>query len=450
MNLAKLPRLTIFGRSLLLIACELLINALFWVIAGLLFGRRNETHSTLNLCLLAWTIGLRHGLDADHISAIDNATRGLIQLGQLSVTAGLYFSLGHSTIVVVVIIAIAISTDVYDRIGGVSDVGGIIGAAISASFLSIVALVNSIILARILRQRKRRLNGEDVEPENSHSLALRILGPVTKFVNRPWKMYPVGVLFGLGFDTASSIALLAVTALAQRGADGAEMPHSHIVILPLLFTAGMTLVDSADSVLMLYSYADFPEKGFALFEHSDTMVSEHSSISSQPVLEVQPGPSTGVEIIPESLSPKQSITSHHTLPDLEHNNPADSELQAGLGEDEYKITLTEQRTLEQAAKNTMSGLSIILTLLSILVAFSISLITIMGLIGENCSACREAAEDPNGGGLAGSWWRGWARANDMSGFIGAAVVGCFVVIVAGWYGGRWLLRRYTNQPAIQL
>ncbi|CAE6448482.1 unnamed protein product [Rhizoctonia solani] len=446
MNLTKLPRLTIFGRSLLLIACELLINALFWVIAGLLFGRRNETHSTLNLCLLAWTIGLRHGLDADHISAIDNATRGLIQLGQLSVTAGLYFSLGHSTIVVVVIIAIAISTDVYDRIGGVSDVGGVIGAAISATFLFIVALVNSIILARILRQRRRRLNGEDVEPENSHSLALRILGPVTKFVNRPWKMYPVGVLFGLGFDTASSIALLAVTALAQRGADGAEMPHSHI----LLFTAGMTLVDSADSVLMLYSYADFPEKGFALFEHSDTTVSEHSSISSQPVLEAQPGTSTGAEIIPESLSPKQSITSRHTLLDLEHTNPGNSELQAGLGQDEYKITLTEQRTLEQAAKNTMSGLSIILTLLSILVAFSISLITIMGLIGENCSSCREAAEDPDGGGLAGSWWRGWARANDMSGFIGAAVVGCFVVIVAGWYGGRWLLRRHASQPAIQL
>ncbi|CAE6465906.1 unnamed protein product, partial [Rhizoctonia solani] len=127
-------------------------------------------------------------LDADHISAIDNATRGLIQLGQLSVTAGLYFSLGHSTIVVVVIVAIAISTDVYDRIGGVSDVGGIIGAAVSASFLFIVALVNSIILARILKQRKRRLNGEDVGPENSHSLALRILGPVTKFVNRSWKV----------------------------------------------------------------------------------------------------------------------------------------------------------------------------------------------------------------------------------------------------------------------
>ncbi|KAF8755321.1 High-affinity nickel-transport protein [Rhizoctonia solani] len=380
----------------------------------------------------------------------DNATRGLIQLGQLSVTAGLYFSLGHSTIVVVVIVAIAISTDVYDRIGGVSDVGGIIGAAVSASFLFIVALVNSIILARILKQRKRRLNGEDVGPENSHSLALRILGPVTKFVNRSWKMYPVGVLFGLGFDTASSIALLAVTALAQRGADGAEMPRSHIVILPLLFTAGMTLVDSADSVLMLYSYADFPEKGFALFENQETSVSEHSSISSHSSTEAQPGPSTGVGTSTLPPSPKQSITSHPVLPDLERNSSADRRLQEGLGDDEYKITLTEQKTLDQAAKNTMSGLSIILTLLSILVAFSISLITIMGLIGENCDSCREAAEDPNGGGLAGSWWRGWARANDMSGFIGAAVVGCFVVIVAGWYGGRWFLRRQANRPAIQL
>ncbi|KAJ1303312.1 hypothetical protein OPQ81_011509 [Rhizoctonia solani] len=454
MNLTKLPRLTIFGRSLLLMAGELLVNASFWVIAGLLFGRRNETHSVLNLCLLAWTIGLRHGLDADHISAIDNATRGLIQLGQLSVTAGLYFSLGHSTIVVVVIVAIAISTNVYDRIGGISDIGGIIGAAVSASFLFIVALVNSIILARILKQRRQRLNGEDVEPENSHSLALRILGPVTKFVNKSWKMYPVGVLFGLGFDTASSIALLAITALAQRGADGAEMPRSHIVILPLLFTAGMTLVDSADSVLMLYSYADFPEKGFSLFEHRGSTILGHSSVFSQSTLqstpEAQPGPSTDVEITPTPLSPKQSITSHHTLPDPNHSNPEDPELQAGLVGDEYKITLTEQRTLEQAAKNTMSGLSIILTLLSILVAFSISLITIMGLIGENCSSCREAAGDPNGGGLAGSWWRGWARANDMSGFIGAAVVGCFAVIVAAWYGGRWFLRRRATQPAIQL
>lgn len=417
------------------------MNALCWVVAGLLFGRRNETHSLLNLCLLAWTIGLRHGLDADHISAIDNATRGLLQLGQLSVTAGLYFSLGHSTIVVVVIVAIAISTDVYDRIGGVSDVGGIIGASVSASFLFVIALVNSIILVRILKQRRRRMRGEDVEPENTSTLALRILGPVTKFVNRSWKMYPVGVLFGLGFDTASSIALLAVTAIAQRGADGAEIPHSHIVILPLLFTAGMTLVDSADSVLMLYSYADFPERGFAIFERRNSSdESSHSELAAQPstAADLQAD-----EIVPEPPSPKRSDAPQPALPDLERNLTSDS----GQDEADNKVSGSQQNTLDQATRNTMSGLSIILTLLSILVAFSISLITIMGLIGENCTQCREAAEDPNGGGLAGSWWRGWARANDMSGFIGAAVVGCFAVIVAGWYGGRWLMRKRANRPS---
>ncbi|KAG8705844.1 hypothetical protein FRC08_001417 [Ceratobasidium sp. 394] len=445
MSFNRLPRLTIFGRSLLLITGEILVNAVFWVVAGLLFGRRNETHSVLNLCLLAWTIGLRHGLDADHISAIDNATRGLIQLGQLSVTAGLFFSLGHSTIVVIVIVAIAISTDVYDRIGGVSDVGGIIGASVSASFLFIIALVNSIILFRILQHRRKRRNGEDVGPENSNSLALRILGPVTKFVDKAWKMYPVGVLFGLGFDTASSIALLAVTAIAQHGADEKGISRSDIVILPLLFTAGMTLVDSADSVLMLYAYADFPEKSFAIFERRDASSnSTQSSKSSRSVLGV--GPSGAQEpideITPASPIQKHPISSKTNLPDLERavSNAESVESREFDG----GMTTKQQQTLEQAAKNTMSSLSIVLTLLSILVAFSISLITIMGQIGENCGPCRAAAEDPDGGGLAGRWWRGWAKANDMSGFIGAAVVGCFAVIVAGWYGGRWILRRRRN------
>ncbi|QRV77691.1 high affinity nickel transport protein [Ceratobasidium sp. AG-Ba] len=348
------------------------------------------------------------GLDADHISAIDNATRGLIQLGQLSVTAGLFFSLGHSTIVVVVIVAIAISTNVYDKIGGVSDIGGIIGASVSASFLFIVALVNTIILVRILQHRKRRRNGEDVGPENSNSLALRILGPVTKFVNKAWKMYPVGVLFGLGFDTASSIALLAVTAIAQHGADGKGMPRSNIVILPLLFTAGMTLVDSADSVLMLYAYADFPERGFAIFERSDEPSNfTQSSKSSESGPDA--GPSNVQEqtnnSIPQSPDRKNPAASQLTLPDLER----DASNTRSIGEHEYAGAPGQQKTLEQAAKNTMSGLSILLTLLSILVAFSISLITIMGLIGETCSPCRKAAEDPDGGGLAGKWWRGWAR-----------------------------------------
>ncbi|QRV92511.1 high affinity nickel transport protein [Ceratobasidium sp. AG-Ba] len=348
------------------------------------------------------------GLDADHISAIDNATRGLIQLGQLSVTAGLFFSLGHSTIVVVVIVAIAISTNVYDKIGGVSDVGGIIGASVSASFLFVVALVNTIILIRILQHRKRRRNGEDVGPENSNSLALRILGPVTKFVNKAWKMYPVGVLFGLGFDTASSIALLAVTAIAQHGADGKGMPRSNIVILPLLFTAGMTLVDSADSVLMLYAYADFPERGFAIFERSDVPSnSTQSSKSSESEPDAGPSNVQGQtnNSIHQSPGRKSPAASQLTLPDLER----DTYNTRSINENEYAGVSGQQKTLERAAKNTMSGLSILLTLLSILVAFSISLITIMGLIGENCNPCREAADDPYGGGLAGKWWRGWAK-----------------------------------------
>jgi len=206
--------LTLFGRSVILIGCELLANAACWVVAGVLFGRK-DTQPILSLALLAWTIGLRHALDADHISAIDNATRGLISLGQLPVTCGLFFSLGHSTIVLAVNVAIAISTDVADRIDGVGHVGGVVGSSVSAFFLFVVGLANSIILHRVLR--KRRLNkkrreeqlarGEQPDelgdvPEDdgqyNNTIMMKILGPVVRFVDHPWKMYPVGLLFGFG------------------------------------------------------------------------------------------------------------------------------------------------------------------------------------------------------------------------------------------------------------
>jgi len=149
------PRLTLFGRSLLLMSSLVLVNVLCWTVAGILFGRNADTQPFLGLALLAWTLGLRHALDADHISAIDNATRGLINMGQLPVTCGLFFSLGHSTIVIAVNVAIAISTSIYEKLDGVGEVGGIIGAAVSGSFLFIVGLANSIILWRIIRQRQR-------------------------------------------------------------------------------------------------------------------------------------------------------------------------------------------------------------------------------------------------------------------------------------------------------
>ncbi|KAL5523100.1 hypothetical protein ACEPAF_1367 [Sanghuangporus sanghuang] len=434
-------KLTLFGRSLLLIFLELVVNAVCWIAAGIAFGRRNETRSTLNLALLAWTIGLRHGLDADHISAIDNATRGLISMGQLPVTCGLFFSLGHSTIVIVVNIAIAISTDVYDRISGVGDVGGIVGAAVSGSFLFIIGLANSIILYKIIRKRRRKRvaeAGEDEEDKSYSTVMMKILGPVTRFVDRPWKMYPVGVLFGFGFDTASSIALLAVTALAQRDAEGKGIPRHDIVILPLLFTAGMTLVDSADSVLMLYAYAGVPDRAFALVEKRIPTGKNVSEIveditpddaTPAPVSPLDHISSSQPEALVKTSKPNSIIEDIEATPDLLHNDERDRG-------DESVLTQRARRVKQ----HTMSDLSIALTLISILVAFSISLITIMALIGDNCDPCQRAAEDPDGGGLAGSWWRAWAKAADQSGYIGAAIVGVFVAILVGWYGGRWALR----------
>ncbi|SJL07564.1 related to high-affinity nickel transport protein nic1 [Armillaria ostoyae] len=445
----------------MLVASELLANAICWTIAGILFGRSRETQPILSLALLAWTLGLRHGisifnlvsadlieiaaLDADHISAIDNATRGLISMGQLPVTCGLYFSLGHSTIVVVVNVAIAISSDVYEKINGVGTIGGIVGAAVSGSFLFIVGVANSIFLWKAIRQRRnmknlQRANGaqqyteETIEdPKHGHMLMMRILGPIITFVNKPWKMYPVGILFGFGFDTASSIALLAVSALAKKKSDGSTIPPGDIVILPLLFTAGMTIIDSLDSILMLYSYSGFPEHSFVLFEKQRYSSSLGEAIPGSENLQTSRAPS------PKSPG-NVEVSAVETEPQI-----ASPALEAG-----DELGLSQQARNMRVKMNMMSGLSIILTLMSILVAFSISLITIMGLIGDNCTSCQEAAEAEDGGGLAGKWWRGWAKANDNSGYIGAAIVGAFVVIVAGWYGGRWAIRKNRERSRVVL
>ncbi|KIL63259.1 hypothetical protein M378DRAFT_187100 [Amanita muscaria Koide BX008] len=385
-------RLTLLGRSVLLIALELLANALSWSIAAILFARKTDTRPLLSYALLAWTFGLRHALDADHISAIDNATRTLIGLGQLPVTCGLYFSLGHSTIVIIVTVAIAVSASVYQHFNGANDVGGIIGASVSGAFLFIVAVANTIILWKILKRRRK--------VRSNRTLMLRILGPVINFVNRPWKMYPVGVLFGLSFDTASSIALIAVSAIAHKGAHGTTIPSSNVVILPVLFTAGMTLVDSADSVLVLYSYAGFPNTpSWALFARTEAV---------------------NAEFIEEEKS--EIVDGNHGL----------------------VITAEESPRISQDTQiktNAMSNLSIGLTLMSILVALAISLITIMSLVGERCSQCAAAANAKDGGGLAGSWWRAWARANDNLGYIGVAIIGIFFIIAIGWFTGRRLKDR---------
>ncbi|KAF7346448.1 Nickel/cobalt efflux system [Mycena sanguinolenta] len=427
-------RLTLFGRSLLLLSSLALANAFCWILSGIFFGRNRDTQPILSLALLAWTLGLRHALDADHISAIDNATRGFINLGQLPVTCGLFFSLGHSSIVILVNVAIAISSDVYNRLNGVGTIGGIVGTAVSGSFLFIVGLANSIILWRIIKKRqkaKRRqqqgLPTVEEDPAHSHMLMMRILGPIITFVDKPWKMYPVGVLFGFGFDTASSIALLAVSALVHKKSDGSSIPSGDIVILPLLFTAGMTLIDSADSVLMLYSYSGFPELNWVIIDRS-------RKTRNVDLEKVQ---------VAEKPTHSDSTAVAGEVPSAQAVSPEDTGGVQSISQIDRDL---------QVKANVMSGLSIVLTLISIVVAFRrvtrpISLIEIMGLIGDQCTQCKAAATAPNGGGLAGSWWRGWANANANSGYIGAAIVGSFVVVVAGWYTTRRLLSaRLSREP----
>ncbi|KAG6335565.1 hypothetical protein ID866_3528, partial [Astraeus odoratus] len=400
-------------------------------------------------------IGLRHALDADHIrycdyihvcfyslgvtrSAIDNATRTLVSHGQLPVTCGLFFSLGHSTIVVVVNLAIVISTSVYNKLNGFSNIASVIGTAVSGSFLFVVGAANTIILWGIIRRRRleRRRDVEDTvtsDQPSQNMLMMRLLGPLINFVDRPWKMYPVGVLFGLGFDTASSIALLSLSALAQQTEDGSRIQPSSVIVLPLLFTTGMTLVDSLDSVLMLYSYAGFAEQSWKIFEQTQPVnedrptENDHEpsvlSMVNPPDVATQTGEkSAAIEHPSHQVNPSPSDT----------EGPLDSAHTAGQCEDDR---------VARVKRHTMSNLSIILTTMSILLAFSIALIEIMGLIGQECGSCQAAASDPDGGGLAGNWWRAWQQANDNSGYIGAAIVGVFVLLVAGWYGGKWVIRR---------
>jgi len=281
----------------------------------------------------------------------------------------------------------------------------------------------------------------------NNTIMMKILGPVVRFVDRPWKMYPVGVLFGLGFDTASSIALLAASALAKKGADAKRIPPGDIVILPLLFTAGMTLLDSIDSILMLYSYTGFAEHRFRLFEpvlendardHKNSVYREAATTSVTPAQLPRPEGSheNETEPCPLSASPSEPLKQKESS----QGNPVEVQLEDADAKIR-NIRREAQREL-LVKRNMMSGLSILLTLMSIVVAFSISLITVMGLIGDKCATCRAAAK--NDKSLTGGWWRFWAEANDNSGYIGAGIVGSFVLVVGGRYGGRWVFSKWKR------
>jgi nickel/cobalt transporter (NiCoT) family protein len=206
---------------------------------------------------LAYTFGLRHAFDADHIAAIDNTTRKLLQNGKRSMGVGFFFSLGHSTIVFSLAAGLAVATKtVNSRVPGFQAIGGTIGASVSGTFLIVIGLLNLVVLLDILgvfRQMKRGVYNEQKLEEALESQGLMsrfFLKRVGDRIDASWKMYPLGILFGLGFDTATEIGLLAIAA----GVATHEVPFLAIISLPLIFAAGMSLMDTADGAFMSQAY----------------------------------------------------------------------------------------------------------------------------------------------------------------------------------------------------
>ncbi|MGH7727500.1 MAG: HoxN/HupN/NixA family nickel/cobalt transporter [Vulcanimicrobiaceae bacterium] len=225
-----------------------------WALAWLAFASRPVL---LGTCLLAYTFGLRHAVDADHIAAIDNATRKLMQQGKRPVAVGFFFSLGHSTVVVALTLAIAVAAaTIQARTPDLERVGGIVGTLISAGFLFLIALVNIVVFLEIARAFRAVRRGQAAADRSLDDLLdrrgffARIFRPLFRLIGSSWHLYPIGFLFGLGFDTATEIGLLGIAAIeAGRG-----LPVYDILLFPLLFTLGMSLLDTTDGILMLGAY----------------------------------------------------------------------------------------------------------------------------------------------------------------------------------------------------
>jgi nickel/cobalt transporter (NiCoT) family protein len=232
----------------------LVFNGAAWLWAVLAF---RQYPVLLGTAFLAYSFGLRHAVDADHIAAIDNVTRKLMQEGKRPVAVGFMFSLGHSTVVLVGSIAIAwTALALQHRLDTVRAIGGLVGTLVSISFLFGLAAMNLVILRSIWLTFVRVRAGEPYVEEDldmllgNRGLLARIFRPMFKLITRSWHMYPLGFLFGLGFDTATEIGVLGISAAeASKG-----LPLGSILIFPVLFAAGMSLIDTTDNILMLGAY----------------------------------------------------------------------------------------------------------------------------------------------------------------------------------------------------
>ncbi|MGA8382769.1 MAG: HoxN/HupN/NixA family nickel/cobalt transporter [Stellaceae bacterium] len=235
-------------------ALLILANLAAWAWAVLVFRDRPVL---LGTALLAYGFGLRHAVDADHIAAIDNATRKLMQEGKRPVGVGLFFALGHSSVVALAAIGVVgAATTLAGSLDRFKAVGSIVGTGVSAVFLFAIAIANLIILRGVWRtflhvRQGGRYVAEDFDLLlNSRGVLARLFRPLFRIIGESWHMFPIGFLFGLGFDTATEVALLAVSATAA--ANGVSIWA--IMVFPALFAAGMSLIDTTDGILMLGAY----------------------------------------------------------------------------------------------------------------------------------------------------------------------------------------------------
>jgi nickel/cobalt transporter (NiCoT) family protein len=242
------------GRIVAIYGLLLVFNLGAWMWAVLAFHRFPVL---LGTALLAYSFGLRHAVDADHIAAIDNVTRKLMQDGKRPVAVGFMFSLGHSTVVVLGSAAIAgAALFLQHRLDAVRNIGSVVGTIVSAFFLFAIAIVNLIVLRSIWKAFVRVRRGEPYVEEDfdlllgNRGFLSRLFRPMFRMITRSWHMYPLGLLFGLGFDTATEIGVLGISAAeASKG-----LSFWAILVFPTLFAAGMSLIDTTDNILMLGAY----------------------------------------------------------------------------------------------------------------------------------------------------------------------------------------------------
>jgi len=229
-------------------------NIAVWSWAFLQF---RDSPFLLGTAFLAYSFGLRHAFDADHIAAIDNVTRKMMQEGRYPIAAGFFFSLGHSTVVVGLALAVALTTTALQgHFDALKVIGGTVGASISALFLFAIACTNILVLIQVWRALQAVNRGGSLDAEDVDNILAkrgflgRFLRPAFALIERSWQLYPLGLLFGLGFDTATEVGVLGIS--AAQAAHGLSVWS--ILVFPALFTAGMSLMDTTDSTVMVGAY----------------------------------------------------------------------------------------------------------------------------------------------------------------------------------------------------